>query len=215
MRTTRLLMPRRHDVAPDKAFPAPGPARYDQRLAMSESPYATPHWPCPAEGRSGLLGRTLLAVARQRPGLDEARCRLVLDYLETAAAVHTGLRRALSRQNLTELRFFVLVAMFALDPEPSTAADLAGYSGVTRSSITDALDGLQTSGLVQRERDTTDRRIIYIRLTERGRAMADQSVSLFLRTAGSMARHIDAATQAVAERLYAGLREGAQRCIVP
>lgn len=172
---------------------------------MNESPYALPPRAPLSDGRSGLLGRTLLAVARQRNELDETGCRLVLDLLHTTIALRRRLAAELGSEGLTELRFFVLVVLFALDPEPAAAADLAVHTGATRASITDVLDHLQNAGLIERDRDTADRRVIYVRLTEAGRGAADRAMSCFLRRAGSLARPVDAAAREFAGRVFAAL----------
>lgn len=142
--------------------------------------------------RETLAFRTLLDVARQREGLDESRCRLVLEFLSTAAAIRTNLNRALATLGLGELKLGVLVVLFGLDPTPATPADLAVHTGATRSAMTDVLDGLESRAYVRRERDHTDRRLIYVHLTDLGRAAAETALVQFLRQVGHVARHVPA-----------------------
>lgn len=183
---------------------------------MSDSPFAPPPLRAPpADGMSGLMARTLLSVARQRRELDEPRCRIVIEFMNAAMRLRSALHATLAAEGLSELRFFALVVLFALDPEPTNAADLAAYTGATRSSITDVVDQLQAAGLALRERDTADRRIIYVRLTEAGRAAADHSAVAFLRAAAGLARRVDGQSAADAQRLCAQLLEGISAFAVP
>ena len=172
------------------------------------SSFHTPLGPLASIPPDSLVVRTLLATARQRPGLDEARCRLVLEWLLTGAAVRAALRESLAPCGLTELKFAVLVALFTLDPESSTPADLATHSGASRAAITDALDGLQVHRLVARERDAVDRRTIDVRLTEAGRKAIDFALQRFLQTAGHVARFVNKAERATAAAVCAHLRIG-------
>jgi len=156
-----------------------------------------------------LVVRTLLAAARQRPDLDEGRCRLVLDWLRTAAAVRTALQESLARHRLTELKFSILVVLFTLEPESSTAADLAVHAGVTRAAITGALDGLQEQSLVTRQRDTADRRSLNVHLTDAGHQVIEAALQRYLRTAGNIARFVKSTEQAAASTVCARLSFGA------
>ncbi len=159
---------------------------------------------------TGLVERTLLAVARQRPGFDEKRCRLALDCLVTGQAVRGALQTCLHQSGLSELRFAVLVILFALEPNATTAADLASHAGVTRSSITEALDGLQAHNFIRRQRDSVDRRAIYVRLTKAGRALAEEALLAYLHTATQVTRFVTPTELDMAFALGAQLRGGVE-----
>lgn len=161
--------------------------------------------------RDTLAFRTLLNVARMRTNVDEARCRLVLEFLSTAGAVQIALHRDLSEIELTELKLGVLVVLFMLDPAPSRPADLAAHTGVTRSAITDALDQLQAQALIRRQRDTEDRRLIHIRLTTAGRKAADVALNRYLENVGRIARYVKPHTEPPLLALCAQLNEGSTR----
>jgi DNA-binding MarR family transcriptional regulator len=156
-----------------------------------------------------LACRTLVAVARQRKGFDAARCQLVFEHLDTALSIQMTLHRRLAEHQLTELQFAVLVALFALDPEPAMPADLACYTAVSRAAITDALVRLEALHLVNRTRDENDRRIYHLRLTEHGRNVADTAVVRYLDTVGRLARDIDPEAPTRLLHAYARLREAA------
>ena len=54
-----------------------------------------------------------------------------------------------------------------------TSADLAARTGVSAPAVTKVVTGLERAGLVHRERDSSDARLVRIRLTEAGRALRE------------------------------------------
>jgi DNA-binding MarR family transcriptional regulator len=69
--------------------------------------------------------------------------------------------------SLTEGQLILLEYLLLHDPvKPS---DLIQYLSTTPAAITTLLDRMEKSGLIARERDLEDRRIVWIRLTEKGR----------------------------------------------
>jgi DNA-binding MarR family transcriptional regulator len=73
------------------------------------------------------------------------------------------------RYGLNMAAFDVLAALRrAGPPYQRTAGELAETSLVTTGGITQRLDRLEKAGLVTRERDAHDRRVVYARLTGKG-----------------------------------------------
>ncbi len=143
-----------------------------------------------------LVQRTLLNVARQRVELVEDQCRLVLEFLAAAQATETVLQRQLAASGFTEHQFAVLVALYALDPAAATPADLAHHAGTTRSAMTALLDHLEARRLLMRQRDTRDRRLVYVHLTAAGQTAANAALMDYLRAANELAARIPPADQA-------------------
>ena len=171
-----------------------------------------PSAPAPAtrlKRSESLAGRTLVAVARQRKGLDAMRCQLVFEHLDTALALQLTLHRALAAYRLSDLQFGVLVALFALHPEPAAPADLANYTAVSRAAITDALVRLESLQLISRTRDRDDRRVYHVHLTPVGQITVDRALMGYLRAAGEAARHIEPVTQQDLLSAYHLLQQGA------
>ncbi|MBV8248489.1 MAG: MarR family transcriptional regulator [Comamonas sp.] len=56
----------------------------------------------------------------------------------------------------------------------TTNASLAKDLGMDPASVTRALDRIEAKGLLQRERSTTDRRVVHLVLTDEGRRVAKQ-----------------------------------------
>jgi DNA-binding MarR family transcriptional regulator len=54
-----------------------------------------------------------------------------------------------------------------------TSADLAARTGVSAPAVTKVVSGLERTGLVHRERDAADARLVRVWLTETGRALRE------------------------------------------
>jgi DNA-binding MarR family transcriptional regulator len=140
--------------------------------------------------------RTLLNIARARNEGHEARCALVFSLITTGRLMRYELQRVLAMQGLSELKFCTLMVLHALDPEPSTPADIAHHTDVSRSAITDVLDQLETRRWLIRRRDRDDRRIIYVHLTAAGREQVSQLIPPFLKFISDLALDVDPAARA-------------------
>lgn len=114
------------------------------------------------------------------------------------AAALVGIQRAFHRlarflaqrslpDGITLSQFLALLELRAGTRRPS---DLAGWLGVTPGAVTPLTDRLIEAGWVARTRDTEDRRVLRLSLTEAGAARL---------------REIEAHHRAVWERLMAGL----------
>lgn len=179
------------------------------RSRLHPQPVARPARTPSARRAECLAARTLLSVARQRKGLDPASCQVVFELMDAATSVHTALHRTLAEHRLSELTFGVLVALFALDPEPVMPADLADYTAVSRAAITDALVRLESLGLVSRTRDASDRRVYHVTLTAPGRSTVDSVLVLYLTAVGDLARYVEPATHPELLAAYHRLQRGA------
>ena len=156
-----------------------------------------------------LAARTLVAVARQRKGLDAERCELVFEHLNTSQALRSALHRVLADYHLSDLQFGVLVALFNLDPEPIAPADLADYNAVSRAAVTEALVRLESLKFVARTRDEADRRVFHLRLTESGNSTINEALVSYLQAVGEAARHVEPSSLPTLREAYARLQQGA------
>lgn len=91
---------------------------------------------------------------------------------------------------LTMPRIKVLMLLNAQGPSPVGA--LARAMGVTLPTVTGVLDRLVEQGLVRRDDDPSDRRLVISRLTEHGQEVVDQ---------------LQQANRARLERLYGAMSE--------
>ena len=152
--------------------------------------------------------RMLVAIAERRVGLDAARCRLVLTHLETAALLHGSLHRVLARHHLSDGQFAALVVLFSTEPEPISTAVLAEHTAVSRASMTDTIDKLETLRFAARTRDHLDRRVTYVRITPAGQEAVDATINDYLHAAADAVRHVRPKTQRSLSAAYRQLLRG-------
>ncbi|HCF49655.1 MAG TPA: MarR family transcriptional regulator [Syntrophomonas sp.] len=78
----------------------------------------------------------------------------------------------LADKGLSMPRFWVLRRL-SLE-KPMTIGDLHRQMYLAPATITGLVDGLVENGLVNRYRDETDRRVVYLKLTPQGKALVDE-----------------------------------------
>jgi DNA-binding MarR family transcriptional regulator len=132
--------------------------------------------------------RAVLAIASQRRDVDVDRCRVVIELLVAGGSIHSTFRDELGALELSDLDFATLVTLYAILPERATLAHLAAQTGAARPSMTEASDRLEARGLVHRERDTADRRVVFIMLTEPGRICVEVAMDRVLKKADRIGR---------------------------
>jgi DNA-binding MarR family transcriptional regulator len=71
-------------------------------------------------------------------------------------------------------RFHLLMVLMHCPEGASNPAALAEWKGVSRATITGLLDGLEKDGLIQRQADPSDRRVIRVNLTDAGREFLEK-----------------------------------------
>jgi DNA-binding MarR family transcriptional regulator len=120
-------------------------------------------------GQQDAVDSILALWAREMPGVDFSALavfgRLHRGYLRYA----TLISEVFERHGINTASFDVLAALRRSGPPyRRTAGDLAHIGLVTTGGLTLRLDRLEKAGLILRERDTTDRRIVYAQLTPIG-----------------------------------------------
>ncbi|MCO5972228.1 MarR family winged helix-turn-helix transcriptional regulator [Actinoallomurus soli] len=120
-------------------------------------------------GRPDAVDLILEQWERELPSIDATPME-VLGRLHRSFIRYQGLLADLfDRYGINMAAFDVLAALRRSGaPYRKTAGELAEIALVTTGGITLRLDRLEKSGLVIRERDPDDRRVVYARLTDRG-----------------------------------------------
>ena len=160
--------------------------------------------------RNTLVSSTLTTMARQRLGLDEGRCVALLELLDCGAELDTAMHGQLAKEGLSDVKFSILLSLFALEPNPTCPADLAEYAGYTRSSVTDAVQDLQAHGLVRAERATGDRRSVEVRLTDSGRQTTERAIARYLQNLKTVLQTLTAEPPAILRQIGVHLAQSAQ-----
>ncbi|MEV0093007.1 MarR family transcriptional regulator [Streptomyces sp. NPDC050738] len=113
--------------------------------------------------------------ARERPELDTAPLEVLARLHRTFLRYSTRLTNAVDRHGLSVAGFDVLTALRrAGAPYRLTAGQLADSGLVSSAGVTLRIDRLEKDGLIVRERDAEDRRVVYSRLTDAGLAKVDE-----------------------------------------
>ncbi|NIH83707.1 MarR family winged helix-turn-helix transcriptional regulator [Amycolatopsis granulosa] len=114
---------------------------------------------------------------REIPGVDASPLAVFGRLHRAFDRYQHQLTRVLGRFDVSISAFGILTALRrAGEPYRRTAGDLADTTLLTTGGITQRVDRLEAAGLVRRERDLEDRRVVYIGLTPEGLALTDKVV---------------------------------------
>ncbi len=114
----------------------------------------------------------LLEAAKEFPDLNPSACEALLHLLRTGDESARVIEANLARHAITQGRLGVLMILMNRchgDAGTLGPAELADAAGVSRATMTGLIDTLERDGLVTREPDTVDRRMMLVRLTAKGR----------------------------------------------
>ena len=96
-------------------------------------------------------------------------------FLRTADGALAAFEEHLARYGLSYRKYNLLMSYpIRSDGASQTPPGLADRCGVRRGTITGLLDGPEATGLVARERQCADRRVVTVRLMSGGRALMDR-----------------------------------------
>lgn len=126
----------------------------------------------------------LLEAAKEFPEMDPSACEAYLNLLRTGDEVYSVIERLLAEHRISSGRFGVLMLLWRTSCAPTgegacgakgrTPAELADAAGVTRATMTGLIDTLERDGLVRREPNPDDRRMMSVELTPAGDAFIRQ-----------------------------------------
>jgi DNA-binding MarR family transcriptional regulator len=93
-----------------------------------------------------------------------------------AGLIERAVARALEPHGLTSAQFSVLQVMRDAEEQKLGCSELGKRLAGPSPDVTRLLDRLESGGLVSRERDLQDRRVVHTRISEKGRALLDQAL---------------------------------------
>ena len=133
----------------------------------------------------------LIKEAQQRKMPNVEGIRLCFQTLSLAAGIDRDCAVLLAPHGLSEGRF---VLLFLLDAAADGLAPntLAEQAGVTRATVTGLLDGLEREELIERHADANDRRALCIRLTHKGKQVAQNVFEQHARWTASLFDNLSA-----------------------
>lgn len=135
-----------------------------------------------------------------------------------AMRIHELVRQAdldfdmyLEKAGLSASRFRVLEALFFEEGRTLTPAELADRVYLTRGAVTTVLDGLEKSGYIRRSQHPTDRRMISVTLTAKGRMLIEKLLPEHFLAMSNIVRDIPRGqsqiVESVFQRVAAGIRK--------
>lgn len=115
----------------------------------------------------------LSKFADRYPDADVTAISGFLYLLRVATDLSLALDTCLSKHDLLQGRWWVLILLMREESATSTPSILADKLGISRATMTGLLDGLEQNGLVSRVFAKEDRRSVKIQLTKAGQAKLD------------------------------------------
>lgn len=117
---------------------------------------------------------TLQRFADRYAEMDVSAVQTFLMLLRVASDVIENLDACLARHNLLQGRWWVLILLMREQNLTASPSVLADKAGVTRATMTGLLDSLERAELIERIPNPDDRRMLNVRLTEKGQLRLDE-----------------------------------------
>lgn len=150
----------------------------------------------------------LLQAAERYPSLDPTACEAFLHLMRTADSVYANESALLADNRLSQGRFGVLMLLNGCMEKPTTPAELAEAAGVTRATMTGLVDTLERDGLVARDPDLDDRRVIRVSLTKVGQDFLDGMLPDYFRAVSAIIQPLSEAERKQLVRLLMKIQQG-------
>jgi len=107
--------------------------------------------------------------------LESYDLRILRTMRKIIRAVDIYSRKLKSQHNVTGPQLVCLLEI--AEHGPITSSTLSKNIHLSASTVVGIIDRLEARGLIKRERDTKDRRLVYVTVTEKGRELADAAPS--------------------------------------
>ncbi|NVN93014.1 MAG: MarR family transcriptional regulator [Desulfuromonadales bacterium] len=116
---------------------------------------------------------TIAKLAQRYPALEIPALESWLTLMRVSGDCLDDLDRFLSRHNLSQRKFFVLI-LLVRNPDGLKVSQLASGTGVSCATMTGVVDGLLSAKLLTRETDEQDRRAFVVTITAAGQELLDR-----------------------------------------
>ena len=130
---------------------------------------------------------------------------LMFQLIGVARDLQEKVEKALETVGLSWAKLAVLGPL-ARAREPISLSELAENIRCVRSNMTQVMDRLERDGLVTREDDATDRRIVRAALTAQGRELAAQGARIMTKIQSDFAASLSLRDRSSLERVLTSLR---------
>jgi len=127
------------------------------------------------------VDRLVAAWRRERPDLDVEPLQVLSRVSRLARHLELARREAFEQLGLAQWGFDVLTALRRHGPDYElTPGELLAETLVSSGTMTHRIDQMEAAGLVARQADPGDGRVVRVRLTPAGRAAADAALGSLL-----------------------------------
>jgi MarR family 2-MHQ and catechol resistance regulon transcriptional repressor len=123
--------------------------------------------------------------------------------------LYQEIKKDLARQNLTVSQLDILVCLDRTKGLPLT--EIADRLLVTGGNVTGIIDRLEKAGLVMRQRDHKDKRLVWARLTQKGYAVYRQLMPRYIETMRNVNSYLTPAEGKELMRLLKKLGAGVRK----
>ncbi len=82
-------------------------------------------------------------------------------------------------ENMKTMEFYIF--MYVGMKSPKKMSELAEVFSIAKSNVTSLIDGMERKGYLDRVREGKDRRVVKVKLTEKGKRMFDLTVKNFVK----------------------------------
>ncbi len=121
------------------------------------------------------------AIIREKIGFSGVMIMITHEFAKLWWKLSKDLRTHMETElapTLTEGQLTVLERLLASERDRMKPSDFIEYLATTPAAITTLLDRMEKSGLIERERDEKDRRIVWVLVTEKGRFECERGVQI-------------------------------------
>jgi len=135
------------------------------------------------------------------------KCKTLFTLVDTCRLLENGLQRDLAHSEITENGFLLLSLLIREEPNTFTPSEMADQLHLGRPIVSTTLGRLEVSGLIRRERSTTDLRSLTVRITDKGRQVFASATAECVKSINRLMAEISAQELAQLDATCSRLRQ--------
>ncbi|WP_243357582.1 MarR family winged helix-turn-helix transcriptional regulator [Fundidesulfovibrio terrae] len=133
---------------------------------------------------------TLLESSERYPEMDIKACVAWIHTVHAGAILQRRIERELNKEGLSYGRFIILV-LLASENNGLPVCKLAAMSCVTSPTMSSVITAMERDGLIRRDSEPTDKRIVRVNLTPEGRETINKIAPIFFKNQSAAMSGLD------------------------
>ena len=121
---------------------------------------------------------------------DEKKIRLAHDYFQVLGQLKRMGWRSKARQKVRPSEFRLLVTLLHSKAISMKVSDLGSEMQITPAAVTHMINPLEKGGHIERLTDPTDRRVVLVKLTEKGRKKIEDLKANFIEVLAGLIEYL-------------------------